>query len=233
MIKYLHKLGGMNMANICLIDDEKALNQVLKTYLERDGHSVAPYYCIQDIYRQANWYSLYDLYIIDIMLPDGSGTELMRKIKDKNRNIPVILISARGECIDRVLGFEMGCDDYLAKPFLPAELCYRVSNLLKNNNISLKKLINFNGYSLDEAKRTICTAQQLQIPVTSKEFDIILYFVMHPSVAISRDQLLTDIWGESYYGYYRVVDNHIKNIRRKLPKFHLETIYGFGYRCTL
>lgn len=233
MIKYLHKLGGMNMANICLIDDEKALNQVLKTYLERDGHSVAPYYCIQDIYRQANWYSLYDLYIIDIMLPDGSGTELMRKIKDKNRNIPVILISARGECIDRVLGFEMGCDDYLAKPFLPAELCYRVSNLLKNNNISLKKLINFNGYSLDEAKRTICTEQQLQIPVTSKEFDIILYFVMHPSIAISRDQLLTDIWGESYYGYYRVVDNHIKNIRRKLPKFHLETIYGFGYRCTL
>ena len=233
MIKYLHKLGGMNMANICIIDDEKALNQVLKTYLERDGHSVAPYYCIQDIYRQANWYSLYDLYIIDIMLPDGSGTELMRKIKDKNRNIPVILISARGECIDRVLGFEMGCDDYLAKPFLPAELCYRVSNLLKNNNISLKKLINFNGYSLDEAKRTICTEQQLQIPVTSKEFDIILYFVMHPSVAISRDQLLTDIWGESYYGYYRVVDNHIKNIRRKLPKFHLETIYGFGYRCTL
>ena len=221
------------MANICLIDDEKALNQVLKTYLERDGHSVAPYYCIQDIYRQANWYSLYDLYIIDIMLPDGSGTELMRKIKDKNRNIPVILISARGECIDRVLGFEMGCDDYLAKPFLPAELCYRVSNLLKNNNISLKKLINFNGYSLDEAKRTICTEQQLQIPVTSKEFDIILYFVMHPSVAISRDQLLTYIWGESYYGYYRVVDNHIKNIRRKLPKFHLETIYGFGYRCTL
>lgn len=221
------------MANICLIDDEKALNQVLKTYLERDGHSVAPYYCIQDIYRQANWYSLYDLYIIDIMLPDGSGTELMRKIKDKNRNIPVILISARGECIDRVLGFEMGCDDYLAKPFLPAELCYRVSNLLKNNNISLKKLINFNGYSLDEAKRTICTEQQLQIPVTSKEFDIILYFVMHPSVAISRDQLLTDIWGESYYGYYRVVDNHIKNIRRKLPKFHLEIIYGFGYRCTL
>ena len=233
MIKYLYKLGVMNMANICLIDDEKALNQVLKTYLERDGHLVAPYYCIQDIYRQANWYSLYDLYIIDIMLPDGSGTELMKKIKDKNRNIPVILISARGECIDRVLGFEMGCDDYLAKPFLPAELCYRISNLLKNNNVSLKKLINFNGYSLDEAKRTICTEQQLQIPVTSKEFDIILYFLMHPSVAISRDQLLTDIWGESYYGYYRVVDNHIKNIRRKLPKFHLETIYGFGYRCTL
>lgn len=105
------------MANICLIDDEKALNQVLKIYLERDGHSVVPYYCIQDIYKRTNWYSLYDLYIIDIMLPDGSGTELLKKIKDKNKNIPVVLISARGECIDRVLGFEMGCDDYLAKPF--------------------------------------------------------------------------------------------------------------------
>ena len=73
------------MANICLIDDEKALNQVLKIYLERDGHSVVPYYCIQDIYKRTNWYSLYDLYIIDIMLPDGSGTELLKKIKDKNK----------------------------------------------------------------------------------------------------------------------------------------------------
>ena len=223
----------MNMAIICLIDDEKALNQVLKIYLERDGHSVVPYYCIQDIYKRTNWYSLYDLYIIDIMLPDGSGTELLKKIKDKNKNIPVVLISARGECIDRVLGFEMGCDDYLAKPFLPAELCYRVSNLLKSNNMSPEKLIKFNSYYLDKSKREIYTEQQIQISVTSKEFDIILYFLTHPSVAISRDQLLTDIWGESYYGYYRVVDNHVKNIRRKLPNFHLETIYGFGYRCIL
>ena len=125
------------------------------------------------------------------------------------------------------------CDDYLAKPFLPAELCYRVSNLLKSNNMSPEKLIKFNSYYLDKSKREIYTEQQIQISVTSKEFDIILYFLTHPSVAISRDQLLTDIWGESYYGYYRVVDNHVKNIRRKLPKFHLETIYGFGYRCIL
>ena len=136
------------MANICLIDDEKALNQVLKIYLERDGHSVVPYYCIQDIYKRTNWYSLYDLYIIDIMLPDGSGTELLKKIKDKNKNIPVVLISARGECIDRVLGFEMGCDDYLAKPFLPAELCYRVSNLLKSNNMSPENSLNLTVITL-------------------------------------------------------------------------------------
>jgi len=99
--------------------------------------------------------------------------------------------------------------------------------------MSPEKLIKFNSYYLDKSKREIYTEQQIQISVTSKEFDIILYFLTHPSVAISRDQLLTDIWGESYYGYYRVVDNHVKNIRRKLPNFHLETIYGFGYRCIL
>ena len=223
------------MANICLIEDEKALNQVLKVYMEREGHHVVPYYNMQDIYSQAELTEKYDLYVIDIMLPDGSGTEILKRIKTRSENTPVILISARGESIDRVLGFEMGCDDYLPKPFLPVELCYRISNLLKShgNRRSSKDLIQFSCYTLDKVERSILDEHGDKIEVTSKEYDIIFYFLSHPSAAISRDQLLKEIWGNDYFGYYRVVDNHVKNIRRKLPEFHLETIYGYGYRCNL
>ena len=109
------------MANICLVDDEKALNQVLKVYLEREGHKVTTFYNMQDIYNQVEKTEFYDLYVIDIMLPDGSGTEILKRIKERSPGKPVILISARGDSIDRVLGFEMGCNDYLPKPFLPME----------------------------------------------------------------------------------------------------------------
>ena len=105
------------MANICLVDDEKALNQVLKVYLEREGHKVTTFYNMQDIYNQVEKTEFYDLYVIDIMLPDGSGTEILKRIKERSPGKPVILISARGDSIDRVLGFEMGCNDYLPKPF--------------------------------------------------------------------------------------------------------------------
>lgn len=223
------------MANICLIEDEKALNQVLKIYMEREGHHVVSYYNMQDIYSQVELTEKYDLYVIDIMLPDGTGTEILKQIKTRSQNTPVILISARGESIDRVFGFEMGCDDYLPKPFLPVELCYRIFNLLKSHGDgrSSKNLIQFSCYTLDKAERSILDEHGYKIEVTSKEYDIILYFLSHPSAAISRDQLLNEIWGNDYFGYYRVVDNHVKNIRRKLPEFHLETIYGYGYRCNL
>lgn len=129
------------MANICLIDDEKALNQILKIYLEREGHKIVSYFNMQDIYNHVEKTEFYDLYIIDIMLQDGSGTEILKRIKEHSPDKPVILISARGESIDRVLGFEMGCDDYLPKPFLPMELCYRVSKLLKKSDYTKNKIL--------------------------------------------------------------------------------------------
>ena len=222
------------MANICLVDDEKALNQVLKVYLEREGHKVTTFYNMQDIYNQVEKPEFYDLYVIDIMLPDGSGTEILKRIKERSPGKPVILISARGDSIDRVLGFEMGCNDYLPKPFLPMELCYRVSNLLHDHKQSVQcSTVVFSCYKLNKTERSIYDKNGDKIEMTSKEYDIVLYFLTHPSAAISRDQLLNEIWGRDYYGYYRVIDNHIKNIRKKIPEIHLETIYGYGYRYNL
>lgn len=222
------------MANICLIDDEKALNQILKIYLEREGHKIVSYFNMQDIYNHVEKTEFYDLYIIDIMLQDGSGTEILKRIKEHSPDKPVILISARGESINRVLGFEMGCDDYLPKPFLPMELCYRVSKLLKKSDYTKKQdIISFSCYKLNRTERTLWNDNNNKIDITSKEYDIIEYFINHPNTAISRECLLDKIWSSDYFGYYRVVDNHIKNIRKKLPKFVIETIYGYGYRCNL
>ena len=222
------------MANICLIEDERSLSEILKVYLERDAHHVTCFYTLEDFCQSVPSYDEYDIYLIDIMLPDGSGTEILKYIKDKAPLKPVILMSGRNECIDRVLGFEMGCDDYLPKPFLPMELCYRVNNILKRYSApNNDDIIKFNCYILDKSERRIRQVNNEPVDVTSKEFDIILYLLNHAGAAISRDQLLKNIWGNDYYGYYRVVDNHIKNIRKKLPELHLETIYGYGYRCIL
>ena len=122
---------------------------MLKVYLEREGHKVTTFYNMQDIYNQVEKTEFYDLYVIDIMLPDGSGTEILKRIKERSPGKPVILISARGDSIDRVLGFEMGCNDYLPKPFLPMELCYRVSNLLHDHKKSVQcSTVVFSCYKL-------------------------------------------------------------------------------------
>lgn len=222
------------MANICLVDDEKELNQVLKIYIERNGHTVTQYYTMQDALNDAETKKRFDLYVVDIMLLDGSGFEILKQVKSHNKSIPVILISARGDSFDRVLGFDMGCDDYMAKPFLPAELCYRINKQLEpcSSDHMQKDLIQFSCYSLDKSSRTIFF-NHAKVEVTSKEYDIVLYFLSHPNMAVSRETLLKEVWGNDYYGYDRVVDNHVKNIRRKFPEFHLETIYGYGYRCCL
>ena len=219
--------------NILVVDDEKEIADVVELYLQNDQYKVFKFYNGQDALDCINSTKI-DLAILDIMLPDGSGTEILKRIKERSPGKPVILISARGDSIDRVLGFEMGCNDYLPKPFLPMELCYRVSNLLHDHKQSVQcSTVVFSCYKLNKTERSIYDKNGDKIEMTSKEYDIVLYFLTHPSAAISRDQLLNEIWGRDYYGYYRVIDNHIKNIRKKIPEIHLETIYGYGYRYNL
>lgn len=218
------------MLKICLVEDEEDLNKILSLYLERNN-----YECISCSTREEAMRHLYsdiDMWIVDIMLPDGSGIELLKNIKAVNKETPVIIISARGDSIDRLLGFEVGCDDYIPKPFLPEELIYRISKVFnaisKKPNIP-KNIISVGPYKIDKAKRNVYIEDKI-IDLTSREFDIILYFLSNKSKAISRGELLQRCWEEDYYGSDRVVDNYIKNIRKKLPYLSIETIYGFGYR---
>lgn len=220
------------MVTVCLVEDEEDLNQMLKIYLEKAGYRVISCFSIGDTEKVKN--DEIGIWIVDIMLPDGNGLELLKKIKSENAEAPVVIISAKGDRFDRVAGFEIGCDDYIAKPFLPAELVFRV-NRLKNQVPAAKSpsdLLAVADYTIDLSRRMIFEKDS-RVDITSRELDIVLFFIRNKGQAISREQLLQAVWGEGYFGNDRVVDNYVKNIRKKLPQMEIETIYGYGYRYNL
>lgn len=153
-----------------------------------------------------------------------------KRYKNKNENTPVIFISARDADIDKIVGLEMGSDDYLAKPFLPRELIIRIKKLLKRSYKEYNSnIIKINGYNLDLEKRVVTLNNEI-IELTSKEMDILILFINNIQKAFSREEILNIIWGEDYFGSDRVVDDLIRRLRKRLPNLDIETIYGFGYR---
>lgn len=209
---------------IYLVEDDENLNLVLKKYLENEGWKV--YSFLNGATARSNIGSTPDLWILDIMLPDIDGYQLIKEIKTANPQVPVIFISARDADIDRVVGLELGSDDYLAKPFLPRELVLRVKKLLDRLNPPLN---NIGPYIINQESREIRLIDQV-IDLTTKEYDMVLYFAKNQDRALSREQILDYIWGEDYFGSDRVVDDLIRRIRRKMPKLKVETIYGYGYK---
>lgn len=213
---------------IYLVEDDKNLNLVLSSYLEKEGWHVQPFFNGEDAMKNIS--NPPDLWILDIMLPDIDGYQLIKEIKDASPHIPVIFISARDADIDRVLGLELGSDDYLAKPFLPRELVIRARNLLER--FYHKKpytIYNLPPYTINESSR-IVKLEDETIDLTSKEYELLLYFAKNPNIALSREQILNHIWGSDYFGSDRVVDDLVRRLRKKVPKLDIETIYGYGYR---
>ena len=212
---------------IYLVEDDKNLNLILTSYLEKEGWQVSSFLTGEDAKKAIN--TPPDLWILDIMLPDIDGYHLLQEIKLNYPNIPVIFISARDADIDRVLGLELGSDDYLPKPFLPRELVIRTRNLLERIYGSNTQIQNIPPYIIDEKSRSVKFENQL-IDLTSKEFDLLIYFTKNQGLALSREQILESIWGSDYFGTDRVVDDLVRRLRKKMPKLNIETIYGFGYR---
>ncbi len=218
------------MYQIFLVEDEPNLNQILTTYLQKEGWKVKPFYngesALQAIEERPH------LWVLDIMLPDIDGYQLLKRIKELSPEVPVIFISARDADIDRVIGLEMGSDDYLAKPFLPRELVIRVQRVLErvyNKALEQTLITDLQPYKIDEAKREISKDNQI-IELTSKEFDLALCFAKHKGQALSREQILSWVWGADYIGTDRSVDDLVRRLRKKLPDLRIETIYGYGYR---
>ena len=212
---------------IYLVEDDKNLNLILTSYLEKEGWQVSSFLTGEDAKAAIN--TPPDLWILDIMLPDIDGYHLLQEIKLNYPNIPVIFISARDADIDRVLGLELGSDDYLPKPFLPRELVIRTRNLLERIYGSNTQIQNIPPYIIDEKSRSVKFEDQL-IDLTSKEFDLLIYFTKNQGLALSREQILESIWGSDYFGTDRVVDDLVRRLRKKMPELNIETIYGFGYR---
>ncbi len=212
---------------IYLVEDDKNLNLILSTYLQKEGWEVSSFFTGEEALNAIK--NPPDLWILDIMLPDIDGYQIIKEIKETTPHIPVIFISARDADLDRILGLELGSDDYLAKPFLPRELVIRTKKLLERVYKTPLELINIPPYSIDEKSRRVKKGEET-INLTSKEFDLLAFFIKNRNQALSREQILKALWGEDYFGTDRVVDDLVRRLRKKMPKLNIETIYGYGYR---
>lgn len=216
------------MYKICLVEDEKSLNDLIKSYMEKDGYKVVQFYNGNTALNYIGTENI-DLWILDIMLGDNiSGYDLIKKIREYNTNVPVIFTSARDQDLDKIIGLELGSDDYITKPYSPKELMLRISNILKrvyNNPNKLK----YDIYNIDVDKR-IVTENEREINLTTLEYDLLYILLKNTGKSFSRDEILTQVWGSDYFGSDRVVDDLVRRLRKKMPKLKVNTIYGFGYR---
>ncbi|MGM0420361.1 MAG: response regulator [Bacillota bacterium] len=222
---------------ILVVDDEKSIRDLLRFNLEKEGYEpilVEDGGQVMDLLAEDQ----IDLIILDLMLPEIDGLTLCRKIKNEEayNNIPIIMLTARSEEIDKVIGLEIGADDYVSKPFSIRELVARIRAVLRRSSMSEKKI--------DQQEQTTITSGDLQIdPVsyeviyqgekinlTPKEYEIIYLLVSNPGRVFSRDTLLNKIWGYDYYGDTRTVDVHIRRLRKKIDAGIIETVRGVGYK---
>jgi len=213
---------------ISIVEDEKDINNLVAQYLRKEGYEVHSYYT----YEEASAHVADDdvhLWILDIMLDDKSGFDLIEKIRLQGPETPVIFMSARDKEFDRIIGLEKGCDDYITKPFSPKELVLRVNNIIKRAYRDDNNRISIDGYELDEEQRKIY-ADNVEIELTTKEFDLLMMFIKNKGIAFSRDKILENVWDENYFGSDRVVDDTLRRLRKKLPNLNIHTIYGYGYR---
>ena len=213
---------------INIVEDEKDINNLVAQYLRKEGYEVHSYYT----YEEASAHVVDDdvhLWILDIMLDDKSGFDLIEEIRLQGPETPVIFMSARDKEFDRIIGLEKGCDNYITKPFSPKELVLRVNNIIKRAYRDDNNRISIDGYVLDEEQRKIY-ADNAEIELTAKEFDLLMMFIKNKGIAFSRDKILENVWDENYFGSDRVVDDTLRRLRKKLPNLNIHTIYGYGYR---
>ncbi len=217
------------MYKICLVEDEENLNQLIKSYLTRAGYEVVNFLNGEDAMNYIG--NEVHLWILDIMLGDQiSGYDIIKKIREESKDVPVIFTSARDQDLDKIIGLELGSDDYVTKPYSPKELVLRVNNMMKrvyDNHPSDK--VTYEDYEINLSKRMVYQ-QGKEINLTTLEFDLLLLFINHKNKSFSRDDILKNVWGEDYFGSDRVVDDLVRRLRKKMPNLHINTLYGFGYR---
>lgn len=222
------------MYNILVVDDEEKIRTVIRKYGEFEGFKVDEanngIVAVEMCKNQK-----YDLMILDVMMPELDGFSTCRKIREYS-NIPIIMLSARGEEYDKIHGFELGIDDYVVKPFSPRELMMRVRAVISRNNkddsnIDSHDVFELEGLRIDFTGR-IVTIDGKVVNMTPKEYDLLFYMVRNRGIALTREKLITDVWGYDYFGDDRTLDTHIKLLRSSIGPYRkfLVTLRGVGYR---
>ncbi len=213
--------------NILVVDDEELIRSVIKEYLNLDGFNV---YEAEDGEKAINVVknNQIDLVIMDIMMPKMDGYTACKEIK-KEHDIPFIMLSARSEEYDKLIGFDLGIDDYVTKPFSPKELVARVKAVIKRNG--KENTLSLGGIKIDDLAHEVYVDDKL-ITLTPKEYDLLKYLMENKNIALSRENLLSNIWGYDFYGDDRTVDTHIKTLRARLGKYRdvIKTVRGMGYK---
>ncbi len=214
---------------ILVVDDEKLIQDVISEYLKANQYDVFLASNGEDalsmILKQD-----FDLLILDIMMPQMDGFTLLKEIP-KEKRIPTIVLSARGEEVDKLSGFSLGIDDYVTKPFSPKELIARVKAVLARCQSSIGDIYTYQGLEVHFLSRSIFIDQK-EISVTPKEFDLLSYLIKNKGIALSREQLLSHVWGYDFFGEDRTVDTHIKMLRNSLGSYRkcIVTVHGIGYK---
>lgn len=222
----------MEQIKILLADDDKNIRDMVRLYLQNEGYAVTDArngeHCLEEFAKQD-----FDLILLDIMMPVMDGMQALREIR-KTSNVPVIMLTARGETYDKVIGLELGADDYIVKPFDPKELMARIKAVIRRSNsaetdkhiLEFKDLkINILDYSVEYQGKT------LKLP--PKEMELLYFLASKPNHVFTREQLLEQVWDFNYFGDSRTVDVHIKRLREKLPgndQWQINTVWGVGYK---
>jgi DNA-binding response OmpR family regulator len=222
------------MTIVLVVDDEPNIVELARLYFEREGYTVEAATTGKEAVARIDAVKP-GLVVLDLMLPDIDGFEVCREIRKKS-DVPVLMLTARGEDTDKIVGLELGADDYLTKPFNPRELVARAKAILRRYRagMSTGKAIDAGNLHIDIARREI-TISGKPLQLRSKEFTLLTTLAQNPGVVFSREQLLETVWGFDYYGETRTVDVHINHLREKLVESNIviETVRGTGYKMTL
>lgn len=219
------------MYTVCLVEDEIDLSNLIKTYLEHAGYEVVCFTKGKDAINYIG--QKVHIWILDIMLADDvNGYDIIKAIREKDEKVPVIFTSARDQELDKILGLELGSDDYITKPYSSKELVLRVNRIIARVYKEQKQnVIDYYEYKVDLDQRIVKNSDT-EIKLTTLEFDLLVLFLKEKNKCFTREEILNAIWGNDYFGTDRVVDDLVRRLRKKLPKLKLSAVYGYGYRLS-
>lgn len=219
------------MVKILVVDDESRIRDIIKQYLQFEGYAfeeAANGQQAVDMFFNGK----FDLIVMDVMMPFIDGITVLRMIREKS-DVPVILLTAKGEEYDKVFGFDLGADDYMVKPFSPKELMARIRAVLKRTSKETTKvdIYTYKQLQINPSSYEVKLGNE-RLNLTPKEFELLLYFVKNKGTVMTRESLLNEIWGYDFYGDSRTVDTHIKMLRNNLGEYRdlIKTVWGVGYR---
>ncbi|MBQ7410248.1 MAG: response regulator transcription factor [Clostridia bacterium] len=222
----------MGDATILIVDDESRMRKLIKDFLIQKNFNILE---AEDGEKALKVYEenreKIDLILLDVMMPKLDGWSVLRNIRQENKKLPIVMLTARAEEQDELFGFELGVDEYITKPFSPKILVARVESILKRSKPDAKELKSYDGIVIDNEGRTV-TVDGKAVELSFREYELLKYLLDNENIALSRDKILNTVWNYDYYGDSRTIDSHIKKIRHKLGKKgkHIQTIRGIGYK---